>query len=80
MIYASEEVLLGDTTNAIKSINMGLRKVIKTCSSFPSNAAVTKLFYLALNNIAKKWTMLVHDSKAALNRFTIQFVERQLPS
>jgi len=64
------------TTNAIESINMSLRKVIKTRSSFPTDEAVTKLFYLALNNISKKWSMPIRDWKAALNRFTIQFEER----
>jgi putative transposase len=63
-------------TNAIESINMSLRKVIKTRSSFPTDEAVTKLFYLALNNISKKWTMPIRDWKAALNRFTIQFEDR----
>ncbi|MGF6303010.1 putative transposase [Paraburkholderia sp. WC7.3d] len=67
------------TTNAIESINMSLRKVIKTRSSFPTDEAVTKLFYLALNNISKKWTMPIRDWKAALNRFTIQFEERLVP-
>ncbi|SDR62586.1 Transposase, Mutator family [Paraburkholderia tuberum] len=79
VIYAPEEVSLGDTTNAIESINMSLRKVIKTRSSFPTDEAVTKLFYLALNNISKKWTMPIRDWKAALNRFTIQFEERLVP-
>jgi transposase-like protein len=64
------------TTNAIESINMSLRKVTKTRSSFPTDEAVTKLFYLALNNISKKWTMPIRDWKAALNRFTIQFEDR----
>lgn len=64
------------TTNAIESINMSLRKVIKTRSSFPTDEAVTKLFYLALNNISKKWTMPIRDWKGALNRFTIQFDDR----
>jgi transposase-like protein len=68
------------TTNAIESINMSLRKVIKTRSSFPTDEAVTKLFYLALRNISKKWTMPIRDWKAALNRFSIQFEERILPS
>jgi putative transposase len=63
-------------TNAIESINMSLRKVTKTRSSFPTDEAVTKLFYLALNNISKKWTMPVRDWKAALNRFTIQLEDR----
>ena len=39
------------TTNAIESINMSLRKVIKTRASFPTDDAVNKLFYLALNNM-----------------------------
>jgi len=68
------------TTNAIKSINLSLRKVIKTGSSFPTDDAVSKLFYLALRNISKKWTMPIRDWKAALNRFTIQFEERMKPS
>ena len=67
------------TTNAIESINMSLRKVIKTRSSFPTDDAVTKLFYLALNNISKKWTMPIRDWKAALNRFTIQFEDSIQP-
>jgi putative transposase len=67
------------TTNAIESINMSLRKVIKTRSSFPTDEAVTKLFYLALNNISKNWSMPIRDWKAALNRFTIQFEERLVP-
>lgn len=68
------------TTNAIESINMSLRKVIKTRSSFPTDEAATKLFYLALRNISKKWTMPIRDWKAALNRFTIQFEDRLVSS
>ncbi len=68
------------TTNAIESINMSLRKIIKNRSSFPTDEAVSKLLYLALNNISKKWTMPIRDWKAALNRFTIQFDERMLPA
>jgi transposase-like protein len=41
-------------------------------SSFPTDDAVSKLFYLALNNIRKEWTMAIRDWKGALNRFTIQ--------
>jgi putative transposase len=35
-----------------------------------------KLLYLALNNIAKKWTLPIRDWKAALNRFSIVFGDR----
>jgi putative transposase len=64
------------TTNAIESVNMSLRKVTKSRGSFPTDEAVLKLFYLALNNISKKWTMPLRNWKPALNRFTIQFAER----
>ena len=64
------------TTNAIESVNMSLRKITKNRGSFPSDEALLKLFYLALNNIAKRWTMPVQNWKPVLNRFTIQFGER----
>jgi len=64
------------TTNAIESVNMSLRKITKNRASFPNDEALLKLFYLALMNISKKWTMPLHDWKAALNRFSIQFEDR----
>jgi len=67
------------TTNAIESLNMSLRKVTKARGSFPNDDAVFKLLYLALRNIAKKWTMPVYDWKAALNRFAIIY-ENRLPA
>jgi putative transposase len=64
------------TTNAIESLNMSLRKVTKARSSFPNDDAVLKLLYLALRNIAKKWTMPIQNWKAALNRFAIIYEDR----
>ncbi len=64
------------TTNAIESVNMSLRKVTKSRGSFPNDDALVKLYYLALRNISKKWTMPIQNWKAALNRFTILFGER----
>jgi putative transposase len=66
------------TTNVIESLNMSLRKVTKARSSFPNDEAVLKLLYLALRNIAKKWTMPIRDWKAALNRFAIVYEDRML--
>ena len=66
----------GTPTNAIESVNMGLRKLTKNRGSFPSDEALSKLFYLALRNISQKWTMPIRDWKAALTRFTIQFGDR----
>ncbi len=64
------------TTNAIESLNMSLRKVTKNRGSFPTDEAMLKLLYLALKNIAKKWTLPIRDWKAAMNRFTILFEDR----
>lgn len=64
------------TTNAIESLNMSLRKVTKARGSFPNDEAVSKLLYLALRNIAKKWTMPIHAWKDALNRFAIIYEDR----
>lgn len=55
---------------------MSLHKLTKNRGSFPSDEAMLKLFYLALNNISEKWTLPIRDWKAALTRFTIQFGER----
>jgi putative transposase len=64
------------TTNAIESLNMSLRKVTKNRGSFPNDEAMTKLLYLAMKNISKKWTMPIRDWKAAMNHFTILFEGR----
>jgi len=48
---------------------MSLRKVIKTRSSFPTGEAVTKLFYLALRNISKKWTMPIQGLESRSEPF-----------
>jgi putative transposase len=64
------------TTNAIESVNMTLRKVIKNHRSFPTDDAAMKVIYLAMENIAKKWTMPIKDWKAALNCFAIAYEDR----
>jgi putative transposase len=63
------------TTNAVESLNMTLRKVIKTRASFPSEEAAIKLLFLALRNAAKKWKF-VHDWAAALNHFNLLWGDR----
>lgn len=64
------------TTNAIESMNMTLRKVMKNKRIFPSDDAAFKQIYLALQNISKKWTMPIRDWKPALARFMIEFEGR----
>ena len=43
------------TTNAVESLHMSLRKIIKTRGAFPSEEAATKLLYLALSKVVAKW-------------------------
>ena len=64
------------TTNAIESLHMQVRKIVKNRGHFPSDEAATKLLFLALRNIARKWTMPYHAWRAAANQFAIVFGDR----
>jgi putative transposase len=66
------------TTNAVESLNFTLRKVIKTKGHFPTDEAATKLLYLALRNVEKKWVNAPSSWNNALNQFAIHF-EGRLP-
>jgi len=63
------------TTNAVESLHMSLRKIIKTRGSFPSEEAALKLLYLALRNASAKWETLQHW-KQALNQFEMLWGDR----
>lgn len=63
------------TTNAVESLNMSLRKIIKTRGSFPTEEAAIKLLYLALRNHSKKWSF-VQGWREALKCFQIMWPER----
>ena len=63
------------TTNAVESLHMSLRKIIKTRGSFPSEEAALKLLYLALRNASAKWETIQHW-KQALNHFQMLWGER----
>jgi putative transposase len=64
------------TTNAIESVNARLRKIIKTRGHFPSDAAATKLIWLALRNITTTWSKPDTHWKPAMNQFAILYDER----
>jgi putative transposase len=64
------------TTNAIESLNYTLRKVLKKRGAFPTDESIFKILYLALNHVAKKWSMPIRDWKPALNQFVILFGDR----
>ena len=64
------------TTNAIESLHMQLRKIVKNRGHFPSDEAASKLLFLALCNIEKDWKMPPVTGKQAANQFAILFGER----
>ena len=64
------------TTNAIESLNMQSRKIIKTRGHFPNDEAAIKLLWLALRNVLAKSVRHAYDWKSAMNQFAILFGER----
>ena len=67
------------TTNAIESLNRSLRKISKNRGVFPNQESLLKLYYLALERIAKKWTMPIHNWSQALNQFAVEYGDRMPP-
>jgi putative transposase len=65
------------TTNAVESLNMSLRKIIKTRGAFPSEEAGIKLLFLALSNVIQRWETVNHW-KEAMARFALLWEERIL--
>ena len=57
------------TTNAIESLHMQLRKVLKNRGHFPGDEAATKLIYLALRNVTKRWKSPPVTWRAAATQF-----------
>jgi len=64
------------TTNAIESLHMQLRKVLKNRGHFPNDEAAAKLIYLALQNITRRWNKPAVTWRKALAQFAIVFSER----
>src|SRR6516164_8711188 len=63
------------TTNAVESLHMSLRKIIKTRGSFPSEEAALKLLYLALSKVEEKWET-VQNWKQMLNYLQMDCSQR----
>ena len=69
------------TTNGLESVHARLRKIIKTRGHFPTDEAATKLLWLALRNITRRWTMPVKPWRQAMSAFAVLYRERfALPS
>ncbi len=75
-VFAPEIRRVIYTTNAIESLNMQLRKIIKTRGHFPNDEAAIKLLWLALRNVLAKTVRAAFDWKSAMNQFAIMFGDR----
>ena len=64
------------TTNIIENLNGKVRKYTKNKTSFPTDEAVMKSVFLAVNETTKKWTMPIRDWGRILNQFLIIFDDR----
>ena len=64
------------TTNAIESLNSVIRHAIKKRKVFPTDDAVKKVIWLAIQAASKKWTMPLQDWRMAMSRFIIEFGDR----
>lgn len=73
--YPPEVRRILTTTNAVESLHMQLRKIIKTRGHFPNDDAALKLLYLALRNIKKRWGPPT-IWRTALQHFALLFPDR----
>jgi len=64
------------TTNLIENLNGKIRKYTRNKLSFPTDNAVKKSVYLALNEITKKWTLPIRNWGLVLNQFITIFDKR----
>jgi len=64
------------TTNLIENLNGKIRKYTKNKLSFPTDDALMKSVYLAINEATKKWSMPIHNWGIILNQFLAIFEKR----
>ena len=64
------------TTNLIENLNGKIRKYTKNRLSFPTDEAVLKSTYLAINEATKKWSMPIRNWGIIINQFLIMFESR----
>ena len=64
------------TTNLIENLNGKIRKYTKNKLSFPTDQAVMKSVFLAVNESTKKWSMPIRNWGLILNQFLTIFVDR----
>lgn len=64
------------TTNTIEGFHRQLRKVTKTKTAYPTDDALRKIIYLAIQDISRKWTMPLREWKECISNLAIYFGDR----
>ena len=64
------------TNNSIESLNSTVRRAVRIRGHFPNDRAATKLIYLALRGVARKWKNPPKYWQEARTEFSIRFGER----
>jgi putative transposase len=64
------------TTNGVESLNMILRKSVKTRGHFPNQDSATKLLFLVLKKHQEKWKIPARDWSQVLASFHVLFEDR----
>ena len=64
------------TTNIIENLNGKIRKYTKNKLSYPTDEAVVKSVFLAINEATKTWTAPIRDWGLILNQFILIFEGR----
>jgi len=74
--YPQEVRTLIYTTNAVEGFHRMLRKFTKTKTIYPTDDAVRKSVYLAIQEISKKWTMQIKDWGCIMGQLIMFFGDR----
>lgn len=64
------------TTNAIESLHSSMKRIAKERTVYPSEQALSKLLFLAVNNLTKKWTLKQKEWSKIYSQLLIFFEER----
>ena len=64
------------TTNALEGLHRQLRTVTKNRSVFPNDEALTKILYLAIQDVMKKWTMPLANWALTISQLAVMYEGR----
>jgi putative transposase len=64
------------TTNALEGLHRQLRKVTKNRSVFPNDEALTKILYLAIQDVMNKWTMPLANWALTISQLAVMYEGR----